>query len=123
MEKCRKDIRRAELSLALETPDTEDSMFHLQQAVEKALKAYLVWRDSPFRKTHDLLELANRCVEADPQLAGPLQGLAPLTRYAWEFRYPGESAEPDVEETRNWLARARGVVAAVQSRLPEAAQV
>jgi len=30
MEKCRKDIRRAELSLALETPDTEDSMFHLQ---------------------------------------------------------------------------------------------
>jgi len=118
LEKSSKDLRRAELSLAVEPPDTEDALFHLQQAIEKALKAYLVWRDRAFRKTHDLLELANLCVEIDEDLAGPLDGLAALTRYAWEFRYPGESAEPSIEEAQAWLFRARQVVGAVLDRLP-----
>ena len=111
-----------ELSLAVEPPDTEDALFHLQQAVEKALKAYLVWRDCAFRKTHDLLELANLCVEVDPQLTEPLEDLAALTRYAWEFRYPGESPEPSIEEARRWLLRARQAVGVVLDRLPDEAK-
>jgi len=94
----------------------------LQQAVEKALKAYLVWKDQPFRKTHDLLELSALCREVDPELSKALRGLAPLTRYAWESRYPGEAPEPTVEEAQGWLLRAREVVGVVLGRLPAEAK-
>jgi HEPN domain-containing protein len=30
------------------------AVFHCQQAAEKALKGFLAWHDTPFRKTHDL---------------------------------------------------------------------
>jgi HEPN domain-containing protein len=61
LEKSHKDEWRAERVLMLDPPDTEDCLFHCQQAVEKSLKAFLVWRDHPFRKTHDLVELARQC--------------------------------------------------------------
>lgn len=58
IKKGRKDLWRAENALAADPPDPEDCLFHCQQAVEKSLKAFLVWRDQPFRKTHDLVELS-----------------------------------------------------------------
>jgi HEPN domain-containing protein len=39
-----------------------DATFHCQQAVEKAMKAFLTWHDRIFRKTHDLVELGGHCV-------------------------------------------------------------
>jgi HEPN domain-containing protein len=68
-EKGRKDLWRAEAMLTLEPPDTEDCLFHCQQAVEKCLKALLVWRNEPFRKTHDLVELQRQCIDREPGLA------------------------------------------------------
>ena len=38
MKKSRKDFWRAESVLTLDPPDTEDCLFHCQQAVEKSLK-------------------------------------------------------------------------------------
>jgi HEPN domain-containing protein len=122
LEKCTKDLRRAELSLTLKPPDTEDALFHLQQAVEKALKGYLTWQDQPFRKTHDLLELSVLCEHVGAELGESLRGLAPLTRYAWESRYPGEAPEPSLEEAQGWLLRAQEVVRMVLDRLPAEAK-
>jgi HEPN domain-containing protein len=42
LEQNRKDFRRAENVLTLDPPDTEDCLFHCQQAVEKSLKAFWV---------------------------------------------------------------------------------
>jgi hypothetical protein len=42
--------------LAVEPAFVEDVLFHCQQTVEKALKAFLAWHDRPLRKTHDLVE-------------------------------------------------------------------
>src|SRR5665811_1045090 len=86
--KSRKDLWRAESVLTLDPRDTEDCLFHCQQAVEKSLKALLVWRDQTFRGTHDLVELTRQCVDLEPTLGDVMNGLAPLTRFAWEFRYP-----------------------------------
>ena len=79
LEKSRKDLWRAENVLTLDPPDTEDCLFHCQQAVEKSLKALLVWRDHPFRKTHDLVELTRQCVDLEPTLDDVLRGVAGLT--------------------------------------------
>ena len=82
--KSRKDLWRAEVNLTLDPPDTEDCLFHCQQAVEKSLKSFLVWRDQPFRKTHDLVELARQCVDLEPLLNAAASPL--LSHRSWVRR-------------------------------------
>ena len=93
--------------------------FHAQQAIEKALKA---WHDRPFRKVHDLAELGVQSAEIDATLEPLLRRAAPLTEYAWKFRYPGDDAEPEPAEAAQALALAREIVEAVLQRLPEGAR-
>lgn len=47
-----------------------------------------------------------------------LRAAAPLTEYAWKFRYPGNPEEPTAEEAETSLATAREVFVAVLKRLP-----
>ena len=93
-----------------EPPITDDIVFHAQQAAEKSLKAVLSWHRIPFRKTHNLVELGEACCRIDKGLEPLLRRVAPLTEYAWKFRYPGDPAEPSAEEARGaltsgWVAR------------------
>jgi HEPN domain-containing protein len=95
-----------------------DVLFHSQQAAEKSMKALLAWHDAPFRKTHNLEELGQRCVALDATHGAIAGQAAPLTEYAWKFRYPGEPYEPEREEAEQALATARNVYNAILSRLP-----
>ena len=119
MKKSRKDVWRAEATLTLDPPDTEDCLFHCQQAAEKSLKAFLVWRDQPFRRTHDLVELTRQCTNLEPALSLALHGIGPLTRFAWEFRYPGESEAPSMDQARDWLAKVKQLLQTVEAWLPD----
>ena len=116
------DLRGAEIDLAAAPPLLGDAAFHCQQAVEKALKAFLAWHDRPFRKTHDLVELGAECVAIDPALEPHLRGTAPLTEYAWRYRYPGEPSHPEESEVHQAVDRARAVVALIEERLPPEAR-
>lgn len=66
----------------------ETTLFHAQQALEKILKAALVEQGVVFRRTHDLVELANLATahRIDPPVAMEL--LIRLGPYAVEFRDP-----------------------------------
>jgi HEPN domain-containing protein len=110
LERARQDLRAAEVDLDVAPPLLGDAAFHSQQAVEKALKAFLTRHDHPFRSTHDLGELALACLEHDPSLELLLRESAPLTEYAWRFRYPGEVFEPERQEVDNAYRLARRVV-------------
>jgi HEPN domain-containing protein len=99
-----------------------DVMFHAQQAAEKALKAFLAWHDVPFRKTHNLEELGQQCVALDATLRAVADQAAPLTEYAWKFRYPGETDEPDHTGAEKALAAAGSIYEAVTARVPVKAQ-
>ncbi len=116
--KATNDLRAAETDLAATPPLLEDVLFHCQQAAEKAMKALLTWHDRPFRKTHDLGEIGGQCVEVEAELETVLRRAAPLTEYAWKFRYPGEPDEPSREEAEEALALARQVYVIVIARLP-----
>ena len=48
-----------------ESPATDAVCFHMQQCIEKYLKAYLIFNGKEIRKTHDLAELISNCVEID----------------------------------------------------------
>jgi len=68
--------------------------FHVQQAVEKALKAWLCFLGVPFPKTHDLDELSALLEEADQKIADSFSSLLEFTDFAVAFRY---EAFPDLE--------------------------
>jgi HEPN domain-containing protein len=76
----------------------------------------------PFRKTHNLEDLSQRCVALDATLAPVAKQAAPLSEYAWKFRYPGEADEPEREEAESALAAARDICEAVLTRLPTKAR-
>jgi HEPN domain-containing protein len=108
------DLRAAEVDLAANPPLVADAAFHCQQAVEKALKALLTHYDHLFRRTHDIGELALACLQHEPSLEPLLREAAPLTEYAWRFRYPGEVFEPDRNEVEAALQLAHRVVTDVR---------
>ena len=116
--KAKDDLRGAEIDLSATPPLSGDALFHCQQAVEKALKGFLTFHDRPFRKTHDLDELASDCERLDDSLVGLLDRARDLTPFAWRFRYPGDDQAPPAEEIEDVLVLARQVVEAVVSRIP-----
>lgn len=118
LEKAQLDLRCADADLAAVPPIVEDALFHCQQAAEKAMKAFLVAQDIPFKKTHDLDEIASACEAKDAALFPILDPARELSVFAWTFRYPGDMAAPSLAEARSRLAVARSVHEAILSRLP-----
>lgn len=112
------DLRSAAVDLRAEPAIVEDALFHCQQAIEKSLKGFLTWHNRPFQKVHDLRKLAESCLYIEPELEPLLTQVAPLTGYAWLFRYPGETPNATVEEAQAALNLAHAVVEAILSRLP-----
>jgi HEPN domain-containing protein len=98
------------------------ALFHPRQAAEKATKAFLTWHARPFRKTHDLAELGERCATVDPSLEPVLRRAASLTEYAWRFRYPGALDVPTRREADEAVELAAGVLDAIVARLPDEAR-
>lgn len=68
--------------------------FHVQQAVEKILKAWLCVLGEPFPRIHDLDELGALLEEAGQEIPESLQSLLEFTDFAVAFRY---EAFPDLE--------------------------
>jgi HEPN domain-containing protein len=115
--KASTDLRAAEHDLQAIPPLLEDSLFHSQQAAEKALKGLLTWHNHPFRKTQDLGELGQVGAQLDPSLEFLCRQAARLTIYAWIFRYPGDSGVPTSVETKEALTLAKELVQAVLARI------
>lgn len=102
----------------------EVALFHCQQALEKVLKAFLVFHDVPFRKTHDLREIGQQCVELDPRLEPIVRMVVPLSVFAWRTRCPDADVEPiPREEAREALATAEDTVAHILDLLPREVQL
>ena len=80
---------------ARKMPNFDAACFHAQQSAEKYLKAYIQALKIPIPKTHDLVRLLSE-IPPTPALESLRSGMATLTAYAVEFRYPGECASQEV---------------------------
>jgi HEPN domain-containing protein len=67
--------------------DLEVIMFHLQQSVEKLLKALLAYNRLHFTKTHSIEYLLDAVYENNIELIDNANELIPLTEFAVEGRY------------------------------------
>ncbi len=83
-------------------------VFHAQQAVEKALKAYLILQSKYFGKTHNLSQLIDLCSEVDREFQQlhdlSIDELYPL---AIEARYPDTEVEVSIDEAREAVDKAK----------------
>lgn len=64
--------------------------FHVQQSIEKALKAVCVLREIEFRRTHDLAALAELIRASGVDLPVSVDSLRLINPFAVEFRYDDE---------------------------------
>lgn len=113
------DLETAEILLAPASPKPKQALFHAQQAIEKALKAFLVFHDSPYPMTHSLTVLLDACAGFDDELRSEMISVVWLTQFAVRFRYPGEPEEPGVEEARNGLEDAKRACMLIRDRLAQ----
>ena len=118
LDRARRDLRAARLLIAGDA--NAEALFHCQQAVEKALKAFLTFHEKTFRKTHDLGELSPECLALDDSLQPAILQAEALTQYAWRFRYPGVPYEPDSTEAQGGLQKAEAAILELERRLPAA---
>ena len=112
------DLQAAEWLLARPDPLCSAAGFHCQQAAEKALKAYLTWRDKPFERTHSLVALVAMCLPFDPCFETLRRAATALTPYAVALRYPGDLPELSEAEAQEALSLAREVWDFILERLP-----
>lgn len=115
MAKARDDEIVIEEIISNEKVRDEIIGFHAQQAAEKLLKALLMAKNIPYRRTHDLRELIDLIKDSGIEFPEPLMEIRTLSPFAVEFRYdyiPLEEEAPFnrlkalemVQKLRKWVA-------------------
>jgi len=93
----------------------ENIFFSIQQTIEKALKAYLVWLELPVPMVHDLAIIIDRFPESI--VIPHAEDLQDLTQFATIRRYEEGSFELTDEETKAALEVAEKILALVKKSL------
>ena len=93
------------------------SCYHSQQAVEKALKAYLLFQDVEPPYTHDLRMLCQLCIKCDAAFSEYLDDCDDLTGYATITRYP-DDFEATEQETHQAIDKAFEIYDSVLDLIP-----
>ena len=94
--------------------------FHIQQAVEKRLKALLAFYAIPYRRTHDLLELMDQLISSGHPVTGALEALQEMTPFAVEYRYESLDQYEDAPLDRE---RALGLLSDLEAWVQEQIQL
>ena len=94
----------------LHIPEYLDTVtFHCQQAVEKYLKAYLIFQSAAFKSSHDLVYLLDLITLKDADFENYYDDVSELQGYAVEIRYPNETIYLSNEKVEKALMIAKNV--------------
>lgn len=115
IKKAKEDIETAQKLISLSDYSEEIVLFHCQQAVEKALKAFLDSNGVVYPKSHDLEVLLSMCLEKDKSFV-EISFVATMTPYAVEIRYD-ELVSLSEEETKNIVKKAQKAVDFIINRI------
>ena len=112
------DLNVAQAVFVMDQPSASIAAFHAQQAAEKALKAYLVYRDIAFPFTHDLDVLMELCRE-HRDWGAALDGAERLSKHGAKARYPGMEPPVTMDEAHRAAEVAGSVFDAARSALKD----
>lgn len=120
LKKAESDLKTAKILFDSKEVITESVCFHCQQAVEKYLKAFLVFNKKEFRKTHIIAELLKLSIDLDNDFNKLKElNIQSLTIYAVEVRYPDDFYIPSLEEAQEALSLAEKTKEFVIKKLKE----
>ena len=94
----------------LQENDYEDAAFHLQQALEKCLKGFLIARGWRLQRTHNLSLLLDEAVAFVPNLEQFRSLCQEVSAFYVEERYPLSLEPPTSEELQPLLRQAQELV-------------
>lgn len=92
-EKAIQDLRGAEI-LMKHGGGNDLVAFHCQQAMEKALKGWLLKNTSELQEGHSLVFLCRKAISAGAPLKNVLRDCAYVNQFYIETRYPSDSYLP-----------------------------
>jgi HEPN domain-containing protein len=117
LEKAASDLRSAQ-KLTKDGDDTLDTaVYHTQQCAEKALKAYLVFKNQPIPRTHDLQKILELCAQLDFSFKILLNDALDLLPFATYSRYPDDRFFIEREEAIEAIEKARIIFDFVKSKV------
>jgi len=116
-----KDLYAAEIIFKNDYPLTNIVAFHCQQTIEKYFKAFLIEKDVPLMKTHDLIRL-NGMIKEIADLGIDENKLIIINEVYMESRYPGElglmpDGIPTYEQVKKFIVYAKEVKAIINDEL------
>jgi HEPN domain-containing protein len=94
---------------------TSTICFHAEQAVEKFLKAFLVYHNVDFPRTHDVDFLLLECRKINPDDFDV--ELGSLVDFGVDIRYPDDFYIPDKEETIQYRDIAHTIKKIVEKKI------
>ena len=112
------DLASSRVLAANNPPLLDTAIYHCQQAMEKAIKGYLVFCDKEFERIHDLEVLMRYAIPFESGFSAWIDKGRQITPYATLFRYPGSAIEPTREQFERALSSADDFYNFVLSLLP-----
>ena len=124
MVKAWRDLETARRVANGDPPFYDIAVYHCQQAAEKAVKAFLVYKGKPYEKTHDIEVLVDFACEIDSKFSDLTDAADCLNPYATRFRYPNATfaVEPQPIEFNEAHQHAKSVYEFVLNRIPAVAR-
>jgi HEPN domain-containing protein len=92
LHKARSDLLSAGILVESSPLVLGPAAFHCQQAAEKVLKAFLIWRSVPFERVHSLVYLMDLCEAQEPAFASLREETESLASYAGRDPLSGRCA-------------------------------
>lgn len=117
LELAKEDLRKAKYTLRGNF--YRGVMFDCQQASEKALKAYLAFKNKPVIKTHDLIKLLESCTIFDNEFKKKDKAAGDLNPLSTKFRYPADCDVPDYDDAKLAIKHASSIVRLVTKKISE----
>lgn len=112
------DLRAAQILIDDPNPLIGVALYHIEQSVEKALKAYLLAHNIAFALTHDLAPLLKSCCAQDTDFGQFASDVKEISPYATKSRYPNKSYTPPTKAAVSALIqRAEALVDFVHERM------
>jgi HEPN domain-containing protein len=115
LRKAEEDFKR--VKARLEEGDIEDAAFHLQQAIEKALKGFLLFKGWRLKKIHDLEALLDDAVKYQSSLEQFRELLQQVTGYYLVERYPGFEVESSEEEVKRAYQQTKSLLSLIRDKI------
>lgn len=108
--KAESDLKTAKKLIAGDDPILDTATYHTQQFAEKALKAYLSFKQQPIVKVHDLGELVEICMRYNERFTKLIDDADALTPYNIMYRYPSSFGFPEEEEVKIAIEKAEKIL-------------